>query len=888
MIGKTRKSFLRRTLLPFTAAAATALGVTTAAPREARAEFPVTPEQFAYDVTMNILFTVFGDGLSTVWGGSASVSASEIETEVENIMTDLNAAQYGTAAGYLSTAINTQQSYTESYSAMSCSTLSNTLTSIQDGADYDSAALSAMTGFQGLVGSSSDSYSMTAIAGYSMAASVHLAWLKEEYQINMAMNAKGCQAMTWNGGLSSALKDVSSEAASIASNLRTWAGYFEGQFPTSTWVHTQNNNGTINGAGCSNASYEDDYLVGLRYANYCFTYSPYNSSSTTLCPNSSLSMTSDPTQEDDFQQYDCGSWVTYPSYTTAAALSQVNGSIFLQQMKMYERDNQLGAGFYETLAAFQKIANGSFEYCGNGTCGIGEVGWCTYDCTSTSDGTTTNTFASWAPGSKTTYTTSQDRVLLSYGDYTFWWQNDGNLVLYYTPSGSSSGTAVWSSGTQGTATQLVFDPTDNSTTENEGGLTLLDSDNNVVWQSWSATSASSGDDQTEGTTQMVLLNGDVYLLDSWGVVWWSSASDYHIDNAVSTAPNGGQTGNDRFCISGTTTEYLIWPSTSAADDTNSTYGLVWYNGDLLVQPTSSSLGSNIAWHTNTSGSGNYLCVQEDGNMAIYDTSSTTAIWSTNSGNNGSGTQSSSTLLSKGGLAANSINPNQGLSTTTNGWGGHLVLMGDQLRLLSAAGEPMWSSPWCYSTGACAYDNQVATASLSGTCYSTNTTVLSTEYATLVFQGDGNLVLYDHTSEIFNPTASYGDPSTDTSPSSISTGGSVALWASRARPPSASRTTATSWSTTARRPCGRPARMDTPPTSCSPAATSCSPTPPARRSPRRTRPAPTTTRATRSSTPRPPSEPPARGDPSFPSSLPPLLPASPAPPPGASPPPPRPA
>src|SRR6185436_17120773 len=101
------------------------------------------------------------------------------------------------------------------------------------------------------------------------------------------------------------------------------------------------------------------------------------------------------------------------------------------------------------------------------------------------------------------------------------------------------------------------------------------------------------------------------------------------------------------------------------------------SGNLRVTEIASG---TVVWTVNIGG---YMaCNEEDGNLVVYD-SSWIKIWSTSTG-----ASTTSCSESQNGLVE--------VGCSFSGYGGDLVLVGPQLRLVTAAGDPSWSNGYCSS------------------------------------------------------------------------------------------------------------------------------------------------------------------------------------------------
>ena len=300
----------------------------------------------------------------------------------------------------------------------------------------------------------------------------------------------------------------------------------------------------------------------------------------------------------DKKKFNVSSW-SYGSWNyneTNDARRKAEAEIGLQSDKIYYRNTQLGPRWERTVRETEKIMDGHFDYCGNQTCGIGEIVNCPADCT--------GEFAE-----RGYFTTPGSLNLLESGDVRL--IAYGGLVLYHPTTGK----VIWYAGPSLANNVVNF---------SNGKLSIVNN-NSTLWST-----------PTTTAQKMVILGNTLYLLDVKGVVVWSSDNDPTVRDTLPGA----------FCYSNAQPATILQNSLARVD-WDSTGNLVMYRG-----------ASTKVWETNTDGTGKWLCMQEDGNLAIY-SDQYEQLWKNGSGYDG--------------LAS---------------------LVGDQLRLTTANGEVVWATSTC--------------------------------------------------------------------------------------------------------------------------------------------------------------------------------------------------
>jgi D-mannose binding lectin len=463
-------------------------------------------------------------------------------------------------------------------------------------------------------------YGLDGAEGYKVLGAIRHAMLVEMYNIEVAKNALGVAAGSGEYLLNASdlatfrTNRIQSEANEVAVNLSGFSDDVDTAFGSLSHYKSYSGNKLSKGSCYV-------FLLDLGYyqnvtSKYC--YSDPTSSSGTTCHTYS------------YWQCSYRSGDNYNSESDHKAKATAN--IAYQTAKMDYRDDMLGELVFETIDTFEKAADGDFEYCGNGTCSVGEIDNCSADCTDTNSTTGTfdqvTSYGSWGVSSTTSLLTNDDATLK--------WQSDGNLVLYAT-----NGKVIWSSRTYGnSATSLVF--------QNDGNLAIY-SNSTYLWGSQTTTT-----DGVTTATKLVLAGEVLHLLDADDQSVWNSETDWnrHSDGYDAEDSSGG-----RFCIDNSVAKTLLkngdrlgWYK----------YKLDWQtDGNLVLY---SGTGAT-PWQTYTGGSGEYLCNQEDGNLVIYD-DEYNALWSS--------------------------------GTSSRGVGGQLQLMRDQVRLTTDSGDLLWVSGECSS------------------------------------------------------------------------------------------------------------------------------------------------------------------------------------------------
>ena len=664
---RTHRSLLRRTMIASALAAATA--VTAVAPPEAHAETAteVTATAVASYLGNKLLSAMFSTGGSFLWesvfsGASSTLSSTDLTAIQDIIREELTAHELEDATDDADSALAAASEY---YRGTTKGDLEKAKTKA-----------AAIVGYTNSLLQNLDDYGMAGSSTYLTMAALRISFLREQYEIDYALHKVDPSTYDYQDGYLASLRvNVANQAGTVLAqlngydypdeneNLLHYDGFeetFDAQFSAVSVSATQRTNDftskCYSDPEWSSNAYSDDS------AAYCFS-----NPGGTSCAGS-------------FDAYKCYSgdraWHTT---TTDAIDAKAQANILLQQAKMSYRDSQLAPQYYELRRSLTRIADGDFEYCGNGTCAIGEIDSCADDCAGQFD--EIGNFTKNTLGPSTLGSTSEAWLQ---------WQADGNLVLYDVTTSPAS--IRWQADllTGTTGYKVVF-------ASSSGNLLIRDSSGSKLWGALSSGLGSDGRLVLLGKT-LYLVNGDgTYdadgTLHGTGRPVWSSDADSHRYAEL----------EDRFCYDTSATITVLQSTTGKLKWTGS--------GELQAYSTwttGSTSGSTLTWSTGTSGA--YLCNQEDGNLVIYSSTGDT-LWS---------------------------------SGTSRGVGGHLVMVGDQLRTTTDSGDLLWTSPICSATS-CTQDDRVA--SLGTSTFTTLTksqaqTILENDKAKLEWQSDGNLVLYN--------------------------------------------------------------------------------------------------------------------------------------------------
>jgi hypothetical protein len=618
---------IRRALIP--AAVATAMTATLVAPQEAHASAYTT---VATALGKQLLSTAFEKASPILWAAifgpstSSSLSSTDLAS-IQNIVDqELTSHEL---SGYISDSDALLLSVKDYYRGTTQSDLAQAYTNAFKIAGDANTLMNHL-----------DDYGLSGSSTYTIVASIRLTFLREIYEIEKGQNALGVtnySATVLNGALAS----VAGDASVILSKVEGFETTFEAQFGSISLSLPPENSSSYAYLSSSYCPVSNVYIGPNAYqgqGKWCFS-----GPAGTTCGAS-------------FTAYKCITKNTGWIYdATASTQSKAQANILRVQQLMSYRESQISPQYYEFVHQLQKLVDGDFEYCGNGTCAVGEIDTCSADCTSSKFGVTATPFSR---------TTSQPMGLIESDQAWLAWQNDGNLVLYGKTSALPS--VLWASQTNGNGDMLSY--------QGDGNL--------VVYNSGAPTWAS-GTTGNVVSTRMAVAGSTLYLLNGSGSSVWSSKTDQHIFNEK----------KDRFCYSTSQAATLL---------SNDIASVKWESsGRLAIY----GIAGDLRWSTGTSGT--YLCNQEDGNLVIYD-ASYSPLWATD---------------------------------TYRSVGGHLQLVGDQLRTTTDSGDVLWASNNC-SHWACSYENDVKRTTPSNFCYTTSQpqTLLAGQYASLVWGSDGTLKL----------------------------------------------------------------------------------------------------------------------------------------------------
>jgi hypothetical protein len=496
-------------------------------------------------------------------------------------------------------------------------------------------------------GTTTYTYGLDGAASYYAMALIRQAMLLEMHNIEKAKIALGVAATNGEYLLNETdlksfrVNRIQAEATEVATFLRTLSGLVDGEFSAVSQEKYDKSSGSVSGCMTWNNWLGTGTEGKVRY---CFTG-----------PNGKT----------------CGESSTYRtckytgSYSDVAsqARSEAQANFYLRQQKIAYREDKIGPDYFKALASFTDAGGGDFEYCGNGTCAIGEIDSCSEDC---SGNYVSKSLTDFSPG---VAKPSSNQWLLDAGDARLVWNTTGYLSVW-NPSLGAAPWVTYSSYTTSDYRALQFANNILQIT------TYISPAPSVSGARWYA------DTGSNIPSKMILIENEkaFHLVDASNNSLWNSAED----------PYYFARGSGQFCYSTSEAQTVL---------SNKKYSLAWQSdGNLVVYN-----GSTAQWASSTSGGGKYLCNQEDGTLAIYPDSSTSAIWSA------------------------------GAST---GSGGKLALVDDQLRLLSDRGGVLWVSSSC-STDNCKYDAK-STASFSLTKGTSDQTILQNGKAKLVYSSTGYL------------------------------------------------------------------------------------------------------------------------------------------------------
>jgi hypothetical protein len=752
-----RPSLLRRGLA--TAAAGLLGAAVLAAPTVAHASWTgATVGEWALE---GIVGQLAGDGVSALLFGTSTTTKLS-STDITQIQTLITAA----LSSYVSTTITTEASdviskvaaYQRGTTASDLSTAMTSATTIVNDADD---VLNAITGQS----SATSAYSLAST--YKTIALIKIAFLQEQQAIVAAQCAQGsCSSVNYGA------KVVAAAEAALA-QLDTFYSDFEGQFPSdaaSSFTASWENDYSVNGSKSSSflKCTENTGITSgsTQSLSWCVTYTPYGGSSKNICPQTDYSTMSVYPSTGSFSGTigSVNNFTGVCTYKPVTSGTETTGlgvaRAWFKNFKGYQRDQQLGSFFFESMAALEKAAAAVYGFCGDQVCSPSEAAFqmssstgtfttssqCASDCSyvGTSGSSTSSTKQAFATlsfgtlsqtytsspvlqGTGRTYTTSQAATLLTADGAHLDWLSNGNLVLY-----ASSGSTLWQSNTNGLGARLVL--------QTDGNVVIYDSNGTAVWSTQAF--PSTRDQYTYRPVYLMLADATLSVVDSSFHAWWSSDTDAHAYGLASS----------RMSTSGASPRYCWTKGTSDQTLASNTLHSLKFGSDGVLRVKDSAgvswWQSGLAGNSGTAVSGQYLCNQEDGNFVLYDASWST-VWY--SGGNG------------GSQAYN-----------FNGWGGDIELVGSQIQTLAASGEATWASTVCSGNDSFACTGAMAastiTAMSAGRYFFSASTILSNAYASLILDSTGKLYLSDATGEIGTNTT----PTTIWSHSvSIPTGASAA-------------------------------------------------------------------------------------------------------------------
>ncbi len=661
--NKTIRRSARTPLVILTACAAMA-STTLAGEQEANASI-------SSDVGSNVVATFVSnaiscaltDGFQSIFsscvltGGSSSQSGLTDE-DIENISDAVKADLVNFAADSYASQADTILGYVQNYyRGTSCSDLNATdsgaLWKVNQILDWTDNVMAL---------AASDSMGLSGASTYFTLAPIQVAFYKEKYEIMRLLNEGGCTAYT-NGALYStailanALSAAADHASDAATQLEAYNDLVDDEFTAVEKVTSSTTKGQLIGS---------TYVTYTTYTNkYCFT-----GPSGTTCGDSQSWTTSNYGNSES-------------ENTSLTAKSKMQASAYRMQQMMAYRKEYIGTGVDEAIRAFQKAGDSlDFEYCGNGTCAIGEIDSCSTDCGS-------GTSAKWIEKS-TGYSTSTDGNIMGAGGST-----DATLKL---ASGVLSVYDNWLGRTRWSSKASQFSGTTSTLSfGTDGNLTVKSSTGTTFWES--DTTATSAMDLTNEGYRMVLLGKQMYMLNYSGATVWASDKD----------PLVMAETNETFCYDlPSSDETILSVNPYVANSTTTTYEkkLVWTTTGALVVKE----GSTQKWSSGTSGTGAWLCHQEDGNLVVYSETGT-AVWYAKKG-----------------------------STDMTG---RIQLVDDQVRVTTASGDVRWGSSTC-SYDTCGYAVRKQSTGYSLTKSTSDQTVLGSGKAKLIFTSTGDLQIQDRT------------------------------------------------------------------------------------------------------------------------------------------------
>lgn len=491
-------------------------------------------------------------------GSSSGLTENDITSIAGAVKDELISFNAGSYASQAQNLITTAHSYTRGTSAAGLKQSEIDVTNIITSADT-------------LLGQCANSQLGLAGAGtYYIVAAIKVAFKKEFYEVRKAETVAGLAAPTsgYNvysqGDLDGYRSALSIQTNEVLTNLRSFSAQVDAKFSVLQISERVKND--------EDSSYKYHYWT----KTYCFD-EPYgtNEAQSTKCAATTWSVD---TKKSIWSTGDYS--VYFDNSATYAPISQMEATFSRTNDLIAYRKAKIGDGLLETLARYERIVYGDYEYCGDGVCSASDINSCASDCVADADG------ARYAQRSAFSLTKSNPQRVLETSDARLEWQSDGNLVLY----AKADGLPLWASSTGGSGYTLDYQGGGNLVVYPAGTTT------NFIWQS-STGAANYG--------KLALVGKVLHVLDASGKSVWNSDEDSH---AYATLEG-------QFCYDTSVTRTLL--SNGFGDR------LLWQtDGNLVVYNA-----SNVAqMATNTGGSGKYLCNQEDGTLAIYSKSGAT-LWS---------------------------------------------------------------------------------------------------------------------------------------------------------------------------------------------------------------------------------------------------------------------
>jgi len=206
--------------------------------------------------------------------------------------------------------------------------------------------------------------------------------------------------------------------------------------------------------------------------------------------------------------------------------------------------------------------------------------------------------------------------------FTLVMQTDGNLVLHGPAYG-----VLWSSNTNGSAATYAR-------MQSDGNLVLYDSSGNAVWN-WAA--AGSG-----ATKASVQADGNFTLQNTAGTAVKASKTGGQIVNVGSVLNSGGILYPNYYLLSPDTRFVLIQQGDGNLVLYDQRNTVLWQNnkaGQSVAYTTLQAADGNFVEYANGgsaiwaaySSGGAHLNMQNDGNLVLYNSTWSTAVWQTNTG-----------------------------------------------------------------------------------------------------------------------------------------------------------------------------------------------------------------------------------------------------------------